>query len=818
MDGSSPIQAYLSGDIGEGELLAEVDRVLADGSVLDRTALLNDWRTKSGRIRTSALRGQLDARVQAFTWSVSGGTDTVTGEAIKGPGRTLRPGDVLAQRFVIQQVIGSGGMGTVFKARDLRREEAQDRHPYVAVKTLNIDILRREDSLKILQREARKAQSLSHPNIVRVYDFDRENETIFLTMELLEGLSLEAMIRANGLAGMKLQDALPLLEQAASALEFAHSEGIVHSDLKPANILILSTGRVKVIDFGIARAIPTDGLQTMDRTTFDVHALGALTPAYASPEMIEGRDPDPRDDVFAFACIAYELLTGSHPFGRTPALAARAGNLKPKRPAQLSASQWRALQGGLELDRSKRTPSPKSLIAAMQAKHPVWQKRRLAIEAGAGLVVIGTLIGLWAFSSDILRVIKPLWTETAGRSGVIATDQHPSQGPDQQRRDEEAARLVQQQAADEAAKRLAQQQADEARAKSLAQQQAEEAASKRLAQQQADEAAARRLAEQQADEEAAKRLAQQQAEAAAAARQAQQQAEEAAKRLAQQPTADAMGPAEIAELQRLLNAIGLNAGPPNGKLGLRTREMVQAFQLIIGEPATGEATPALIEALRTARPSAEAKARSLLSLATAAHRSRRVNEAIRLYELGLTFAPTDSDALLALADLYRDRNDYDRARRLYELLQKNGGPAANVGRERLAALPRQQETPTTRVGQEAPNASTSPPSNATSQQTAGRSESGRSFDGIYAGSSQVSGHSSPNCVPGPVRLEVRDSRLSFGRGQAPVAADGTFSGTTAIGLPPVVQFWSGKILGGGIEADIKDPACAYHISLRKLPQ
>ena len=290
MDASSPIQAYLTGDIGGGELLADVDRVLTDGSVLARTVLLNDWRTKSGRIRASAIREQLDARLQAFT-SMSGGQDTGNAETPREPGRTLKPGDVLAQRFVIQEIIGSGGMGTVFKARDLRRDEAQDRHPYVAVKTLNIDVLRRDDLLKILQREARKAQNLSHPNIVRVYDFDRDNETLFLTMELLEGLSLEAMIQANGLAGTSLQDALPILEQVASALEFAHSEGIVHSDLKPANILILNTGRVKVIDFGIARAIPTSGMLTIDRTTFDVHALGALDSRLRQPRDDRGQGP-----------------------------------------------------------------------------------------------------------------------------------------------------------------------------------------------------------------------------------------------------------------------------------------------------------------------------------------------------------------------------------------------------------------------------------------------------------------------------------------------------------------------------------------------
>jgi serine/threonine protein kinase/peptidoglycan hydrolase-like protein with peptidoglycan-binding domain len=800
MDASSPIQAYLAGDIGEGELLTDVDRVLTDGSVMARTVLLNDWRTKSGRIRASAIREQLDARLQAFT-SMSGGQDTSNAAAARGPGRTLKPGDVLAQRFVIQEIIGSGGMGTVFKARDLRRDEAQDRHPYVAVKTLNIDVLRREDSLKILQREARKAQNLSHPNIVRVYDFDRDDETLFLTMELLEGLSLEAIIQANGLLGARLQDALPILEQVASALEFAHSEGIVHSDLKPANILILSTGRVKVIDFGIARAIPKSGMQTTDRTTFDVHALGALTPAYASPEMIEGKDPDPRDDVFGLACIAYELLTGSHPFGRTPASAARAANLRPKRPARLSANEWRALQGGLEFDRSRRTASPKSLIAAMRMKPPIWQSRRFATWASAGVVGIGILVGLWTFSADMLRIVTPVRLGTAVQSSSQAPEQHPLQGPDRQQLDEAAAQ------------RLAQHKAEEEAAKQLAQQQAAEDEAKRIAQQQADDEAARRLAQQQADAEAAKILAQKQADEATAARLAQQQAEDAAKQSAQQQPAGVPGPVDIAELQRSLNAIGLNTGSTDGKSGARTQEMVRAFQLIIGEPPTGEATHALLDSLRRARPSAETKAKSLLSLAAAANRSRRSGDAIRLYEMGLTFAPANSDALLVLGDLYRDRNDYDGARRLYELLQRNGGSAADVGRERLATLPRQQETPA-----KAPDADPTRPALSTApSQTATRSEPRRPLDGTYVGSSQANGSSSPDCGLGTVRLEVRNSRFSLGRDrQVAVSGDGTFSGTNTIGRPPVVQFWTGRIVGDGIEAEVRDPACTYHVSLKRV--
>jgi peptidoglycan hydrolase-like protein with peptidoglycan-binding domain len=572
-------------------------------------------------------------------------------------------------------------------------------------------------------------------------------------------------------------------------LEFAHTEGIVHSDLKPANVLVLNNGRVKVIDFGIARAVPTPDLHTMDRTAFDVQALGALTPAYASPEMIEGLDPDPRDDVFAFACIAYELLTGMHPFGKAPALAARAANLKPKKPACLSASQWRALLGGLELERPKRTANPVRLVAAMQGKPPIWQSRGFGIGAGAGFVVLVMLAGL------------PVYV--AHRSGSVPDQNAPPQVADGQQPgvEPEAAKPWAEQQADEAAGRLAQRQVDEAAAQRLAQQQAQEDAARR----QAEEDAARRLAQQQADEAAAKRLA-------------QQQADEAAKRQVQQQSSEVLGAADIAELQRLLNAIGLTVGAPDGNAGPRTQQMVRAYQLAIGELGNDELTPGLLDSLRRARPSANAKAKGVFSLAAGAIRSRRTGEAIRLYELGLTFAPADSDALLALGDLYRDRKDDDAARRQYGLLQRNGGSAGNTALQRLAALPRQQETPTNRTEAAAPDtAASQAPVGPSTPQPTGRAESDRPFDGLYAGISQMLGNSSPNCFAGTVRLEVRNGKMLFPRDrQVAVASDGTFNGTTTIGVPPVVQFWTGKIARDSIEADVKDPRCQYHILLKKV--
>jgi peptidoglycan hydrolase-like protein with peptidoglycan-binding domain len=546
MDGISPIEAFLAGRLPEDEFLKEVDRVIAEGPEADRTILISDWRTKSGRIRSTATKEKLDERLQPIAWLVSDGPKTDDPQATSKPGKSLQPGDVLDNRFVIEGRIGAGGMSTVFKARDLRREEAQDRNPYVAVKTLNIELLQREDALKILQREARKAQSLAHPNIVRVYDFDRDGDTLFITMELLEGVSLEGIIRENGLLGASLATLRPILEQVVSALQFAHSEGIIHSDLKPANILVLSGGRVKVIDFGIARAIPNPDASTKDRTTFDVHALGAMTPAYASPEMIEGQDPDPRDDVFGLSCIVYEFLTGRHPFGRTPASMARAGNFRPQEPVNLSPHQWRALQAGLQLDRSKRLPTPNLLLSGLLAEDPtLFERSRRFAKNGAipGIIAAGILIGIGVYvarpiTEDLSRKQaqqKPVGGEAQQR----AADEAAQRQAEQKAADEAAQRQAEQKAADEAAQRQAQQRAADEVAQRQAQQRAADEAAQRQAQRKAADEAAQRQAQRKAADEAAQRQAQQRAADEAAQRQAEQKAaDEAAQRQAQQRAAD----------------------------------------------------------------------------------------------------------------------------------------------------------------------------------------------------------------------------------------------------------------------------------------
>jgi serine/threonine protein kinase/peptidoglycan hydrolase-like protein with peptidoglycan-binding domain len=732
MDSISPIDGFLAGRLSEDELLAEVERVIAEGSEADRTLLLSDWRTKSGRIIASGTRRKLDVRVQPLTWFTEHPENT---EKASKPKRPLQRGDVLANRFVIDAVIGSGGMGTVFKARDLRREEAQDRQPYVAVKTLNADVLQRDDSLKILQREARKAQSLSHPNIVRIYDFDRDASTLFITMELLEGTSLNEVIQTNGLSGSTLASFLPILTQVVSALQFAHAEGIVHSDLKPANIIILPNGRVKIIDFGIARAIPILNQQTIDHTTFDLHALGAMTPAYASPEMIEGQDADPRDDVFALTCVIYEFLTGRHPFGRAPASIARAGNFSPQEPENISPSQWNALRAGLHFDRLRRTPSVEQLLADLVAQVHLLLSRRTKFVLGASIVSVVVGLGIYSIRNiDLSNVDWLSALESSGRPQPSANQMTGITGPSdqavmqaqsarnpaheaakdavqklaqaaedavqklaqQKAAEETAQRLTQQKAAEDAAQRLAQQKAAEDAAQKLAQQKAAEDAAQKLAQQKAAEDAAQQLAQQKAAEDAAQKLAQQRAAEDAAQKLAQQKAaEDAAQKLAQ-PKLEQIGPSQIAEAQRLLTSLGLNTGSADGKAGARTQEMVRAYQLTIGAPLTGELTLMLLDSLRRVTPSTAMRAKSLFTLAAEARHAERLGDAIRLYESGLKLSPTSTDGLLALGDLHRDQKDYNAARQVYEAVERSGGLVADIAHDRLVALPDQHEALATR--------------------------------------------------------------------------------------------------------------------------
>lgn len=272
--------------------------------------------------------------------------------------RTIGPGTILKERFELLSAIGEGGMGMVYKARDLLKVEAKDRNPYIAVKLLSGDFREHPEAFIALQRESSKAQKLAHPNITTVYDFDRDGSTVYLTMELMEGEELAKYIKKLPPGGLPAEEALSIVKQLCDGLEYAHARNLVHSDFKPGNCFFLKDGTVKILDFGIARASTTRADAQGETTVFDPGQLGALTPAYATPEMFEGQEPHPADDIYALACVTYELLTGKHPFNKLSSVKAMEKGLSPapitNKPG-FTKRQQKALFKALAFRRADRT-------------------------------------------------------------------------------------------------------------------------------------------------------------------------------------------------------------------------------------------------------------------------------------------------------------------------------------------------------------------------------------------------------------------------------------------------------------------------------
>ncbi len=204
-------------------------------------------------------------------------------------------------RYEIVSELGRGAMGVVYRAKDpkIGRE--------VAIKTLKI--IDKADASEVdalrerLKREAQSAGQLSHPGIVTIYDVDEEDGLAYIAMELVEGKTLENVLRDGGTDDLAFIG--DVLKQASAALDYAHSKGIVHRDVKPANLMLTPGGGVKIMDFGIARVSSSQLTQTGT-------VMG--TPSYMSPEQVKGEDLDGRSDQFSLGVISYELLTNKKPF------------------------------------------------------------------------------------------------------------------------------------------------------------------------------------------------------------------------------------------------------------------------------------------------------------------------------------------------------------------------------------------------------------------------------------------------------------------------------------------------------------------------
>jgi serine/threonine-protein kinase len=208
---------------------------------------------------------------------------------------------IVNDRYRVERSVGRGGMAEVFLAHDLLLDRP------VALKVLFPEFANDPNFVERFRREAQSAAGLNHPNIVAVYDWGKVNNTYFIAMEFVQGRTLASILKEK--LRLTAQQACDVAVDVASALGFAHDNGVVHRDIKPGNILIGSTGQVKVADFGIARAL---GAAVEEGLTQTGSVMGTAT--YLSPEQAQGSQPDPRSDIYSLGIVMYEMVAGRAPF------------------------------------------------------------------------------------------------------------------------------------------------------------------------------------------------------------------------------------------------------------------------------------------------------------------------------------------------------------------------------------------------------------------------------------------------------------------------------------------------------------------------
>jgi len=314
---------------------------------------------------------------------------------------TLTPGTKLGP-YEILSPLGKGGMGEVYRAKDVRVDRV------VALKVLPEEFFEGEERRQRFEREAKMLASLNHPGIATLYSFEESGGRHLLVMELVEGEGLDARAAAGPLP---LEETLSFARQIAEALEAAHEKGIVHRDLKPANVMVTKNGRVKVLDFGLAKiAASGDGARVDSELATDMRTQEGVvvgTVPYMSPEQAQGRPLDRRTDIFSLGVILYELATGLRPFrGDSSAELLSSilrdtprppGELRPGLPAGLD----RLIGRCLEKDRDQRYATARDVAAGLgelqrdptsptrpAAAAPLRAPKKLVLAGVAGLVVL----------------------------------------------------------------------------------------------------------------------------------------------------------------------------------------------------------------------------------------------------------------------------------------------------------------------------------------------------------------------------------------------------------------------------------------------
>jgi serine/threonine protein kinase len=365
----------------------------------------------------------------------------------RAPVRALAIGDVLRGRYRIQGILGHGGMGTVFEAVDEYRLDLMAGSQRLAIKVLHTAVTERQELLSELQREFQNLQLLSHPNVVRVHEFDRDGDMAFFTMELLNGSLLSRVLSARNGFALPRPYALAIMRDVGAAISHAHARGVVHGDVNPQNIFITRDGELRVLDFGASHTLHRD-IWNPD-TELQPHAPVA-TPGYASCQVLAGQRPDARDDLFAFACVSYVLLSGQHPFPKVTAVQAREQRLRLARPSGLSGRQWRVLKEGLRWDRDRRpsdlqqwlnrfgieAAAPQIPPLAMLVNAPAPSNRKATLAAAILALLLLAAGGYWALTDDAALAGKVkswreqmsavLTTESIRPAATAANEQEPT--------------------------------------------------------------------------------------------------------------------------------------------------------------------------------------------------------------------------------------------------------------------------------------------------------------------------------------------------------------------------------------------------------
>ena len=321
--------AYQSGTLEDlGRRSDELGRL---ARVFDAMATQVRTREERLRDRVRELRQEIDVARR------------LTGEhSVPQEARNLEPGQIFAERYEILSALGSGGMGTVYRARDQELDEI------IAIKTLLPQVVGNPTLVERFKSELKLARRISHPNVVRMHDFGEASGVCYLTMEYVEGITVRELIDTRG--PLAVPSVLAIAGQLGESLTVAHEHGVIHRDIKPQNLLLDAGGVLKVMDFGVARLAERS-------STLTEAGLVVGTPAYMSPEQLLGDKLDQRSDLYAVGVVLYECLTARLPFQASSpiSLIAKVLSETPPAPTALNAAV---------------TPALSALIVQLLAKRP----------------------------------------------------------------------------------------------------------------------------------------------------------------------------------------------------------------------------------------------------------------------------------------------------------------------------------------------------------------------------------------------------------------------------------------------------------------